>query len=323
MLRICIVRMLLYRCMVIMIPNACLALSIPDLAIASRDLPSIGSLDYRCTETLLSMGIVPSAVIDPDTPYSTLEGAVQAINLGTVIQPNLELLDQVSPELVMISPEFTHMAPRLSGIAKVKSLAPYSSESEANSWQRMITFTRGVGEAIGSRDLAEEMIKETESHFQLLRSRIAGDQLPPLLIVRLMDHKHARVFGNNSLFQVSLDQLGLSNAWQGPENHFGITMVSIDSLVDIDARLVILESPYSSNPSREQFAISGMWQHLPIIKRGDVIFLPATFNHFGALPSALGFAESLVNALAADEVGKQISSPCVANVSLASQQECR
>ena len=75
MLRICIVRMLLYRCMVIMIPTACLALSIPDLAIASRDIPSIGSLDYRCTETLLSMGIVPSAVIDPDTPYTTLEGA--------------------------------------------------------------------------------------------------------------------------------------------------------------------------------------------------------------------------------------------------------
>lgn len=260
-------------------------------------LPSIASLDYRCTETLLSMGIVPSAVIDPETPYSTLEGAAQAINLGTIIQPNLELLDQVSPELVLTSPEFTHMAPRLSGIAKVKSLAPYSSESGASSWQRMVSFTREVGEAIGSTDLAEDMIKETESHFQSLRSRIAGDQMPPLLIVRLMDHKHARVFGSNSLFQGSLDELGLSNAWQGPESHFGITMVSIDFLVDINARLVVLESPYSSNPSREQFAVSGMWQHLSIIKRGDVIFLPSTFNHFGALPSALRFAESLVEAL--------------------------
>lgn len=323
MLRICIVRMLLYRCMVIIIPTACLALSIPDLAIASRDIPSIGSLDYRCTETLLSMGIVPSAVIDPDTPYSTLEGAAQAINLGTIIQPNLELLDQVSPELVLTSPEFMHMVPRLSGIAKVKSLAPYSSESGASSWQRMISFTRRVGEAIGSTDLAEDMIKETESHFQSLRSRIAGDQMPPLLIVRLMDHKHARVFGSNSLFQGSLDQLGLSNAWQGPESHFGITMVSIDSLVDINSRLVILESPYATSSSREQFTVSGMWQHLPIIKRGDAIFLPATFNHFGALPSALGFAESLVNALAADEVGEQVINPCMDNDSLAKQQECR
>lgn len=297
MLRICTVRMSLFRCTIIMIFAACLVLPTPCLAIASRDLPSIASLDYRCTETLLSMGIVPSAVIDPETPYSTLEGAAQAINLGTIIQPNLELLDQVSPELVLTSPEFTHMAPRLSGIAKVKSLAPYSSESGASSWQRMVSFTREVGEAIGSTDLAEDMIKETESHFQSLRSRIAGDQMPPLLIVRLMDHKHARVFGSNSLFQGSLDELGLSNAWQGPESHFGITMVSIDFLVDINARLVVLESPYSSNPSREQFAVSGMWQHLSIIKRGDVIFLPSTFNHFGALPSALRFAESLVEAL--------------------------
>lgn len=297
--RICIVRMLLFRCMVTMTLTACLAFPTPSLAIITRDFISIASLDYRCTETLLSMGIVPNAVIDPDTPYSTLEGATQGINLGAIIQPNLELLDQISPELVLTSPEFTHMAPRLSGIAKVKSLAPYSSESEANSWQQIISFTRGVGEAIGSKDLAEDMIKEAESHFQSLRSRIAADQIPPLLVVRLMDHKHARVFGNNSLFQGSLDQLGLSNAWQGPENHFGITMVSIDSLVDINARLVILESPYASNPSREQFAVSGMWQHLPIIKRGDVIFLPATFNHFGALPSALGFADALVEALKA------------------------
>ncbi|MDR5873371.1 ABC transporter substrate-binding protein [Vreelandella gomseomensis] len=295
--RICIARIFLFRCMVTMILTACLALPTPGLAITPRDFTSIASLDYRCTETLLSMGIVPSAVIDPDAPYSTLEGATQAINLGTIIQPNLELLDQVSPELVLISPEFTHMAPRLSGIAKVKSLAPYSPESEANSWQRMISFTRRVGEAIGSTALAEDMINETESHFQSLRSRIAADQIPPLLIVRLMDHKHARIFGNNSMFQGSLDQLGLSNAWQGSENHFGIKMVSIDSLVGISGRLVILESPYADNPNRQQFAVSGMWEYLPIAKRDDVIFLPTTFNHFGALPSALGFADALVEAL--------------------------
>lgn len=301
MLCICTVRMPPFRCAMIIIFAACLLFPTPSLAIAPRDIPSIASLDYRCTETLLSIGIVPSAVINPKTSYSTLEGAAQAIDLGTIIQPNLELLDQVSPELVLTSPEFTHMASRLLDITKVKSLTPYGSERAAStsSWQQMVAFTREVGEAIGSTDLAENMIKETESHLQSLRSRIAGDQMPPFLIFRLMDHKHARVFGSNSLFQGSLDELGLSNAWQGPESHFGITMVSIDSLVDINARLVILESPYSNDSSREQFAVSGMWQHLPIIKRGDAIFLPATFNHFGALPSALRFAESLVEALEA------------------------
>ncbi|AQU81398.1 MULTISPECIES: ABC transporter substrate-binding protein [unclassified Halomonas] len=297
MLCFSIVRMLLFRCMVTMIPIACLVLSAPSLATNASDIPSTASLDYRVTETLLSMGIVPRAVIDPNTPYSTLEGAPQAINLGTIIQPNLELLDQVSPELVLTSPEFIHMVPRLSGVATVKSLTPYNSEIEANSWQRMMSFTREVGDAIGSKDLAEIMIQKTESDFQTLRSRIAGEQILPLLVVRLMDHKHARVFGNNSLFQGSLDQLGLLNAWEDSGNYFGVTMVSVDSLVDINARLVILESPYATSPSREQFAVSGMWQHLPMIKRGDFIFLPSTFNHFGSLPSALRFAEALVEAL--------------------------
>ncbi|PCF94262.1 ABC transporter substrate-binding protein [Vreelandella nigrificans] len=297
MLCFSIVRMLLFRCMVTMIPIACLVLSTPSLAINASDIPSIASLDYRVTETLLSMGIVPRAVIDPNTPYSTLEGAPQAINLGTIIQPNLELLDQVSPELVLTSPEFIHMVPRLSGVATVKKLTPYSSEIEANSWQRMMLFTREVGDAIGSKDLAEIMIQKTESDFQTLRSRVASEQISPLLVVRLMDHKHARVFGNNSLFQGSLDQLGLLNAWEDSGNYFGVTMVSIDSLADINARLVILESPYATSPSREQFAVSGMWQHLPMIKRGDFIFLPSTFNHFGSLPSALRFAEALVEAL--------------------------
>lgn len=196
-----IISMLLFRGLIAIVAIADLAFAAPGSAITHHEIPSVASLDYRSTETLLSLGIVPTAVIDSNTPYFTLRGAVKASNLGTIIQPNLEFLSQISPELVLTSPEFKHMTPRLSGIATVKSLTLYSPEFEANSWQRMTSFTREVGEAVDAADLAEEVIQEAEAHFQSLRKRIADDQIPPLLIVRLMDHKHARVFGNPEVKQ--------------------------------------------------------------------------------------------------------------------------
>ena len=41
----------------------------------------------------------------------------------------------------------------------------------------------------------------------------------------------------------------------------------------------------------------GIWGHVRSLQRGDEIYLPSTFSHFGALPSARHFAELLVEAL--------------------------
>ena len=79
-------------------------------------------------------------------------------------------------------------------------------------------------------------------------------------------------------------------------SNWGYTQVSVENLFDIEARLVIIRS-YNSAGIEEQIARTALWHYLPSVQRGDVVVLPSTFWIAGGLPSALRFAESLIEAL--------------------------
>ncbi len=275
-------------------------LTLPTKSLASSNNSAIAALDIRIVETLVAMDIIPMYLTEPKAQYFSTSRLSGSLNLGIGFQPNLELLSQVSPQQILVSPNLAQISARLSGISSLTSLTPYNNETGTDPWHQLTSFTRELGKYIYDERSAERLIRETEQHLHALRESIPDNQ-PPLLIIRLMDNRHARVFGNSSMFQSALEQLELTNAWQGESNHWGFTTVSIDALIDIDARLVLLESPYANSPVREQFSTQGTWQHMRSLQRGDEIYLPATFHHFGALPSALVFSEALVEALEAQK----------------------
>ncbi|MGP9767008.1 ABC transporter substrate-binding protein [Halomonas sp. AOP13-D3-9] len=285
---------LLFNSVVVMAIIAVLTLPIKSLA--SSNSSAIAALDIRIIETLVAMDIIPTSLTEPEAQSFSTPRLSGSTNLGIGFQPNLELLSQVSPQNILISPNLAQISARLSGISPLKSLTPYDNETRTDPWHQLTSFTRELGKYIDDERSAERLIRETEHHLHTLRDSLPRNQ-SPFLIIRLMDNRHARVFGSNSMFQSALEQLELTNAWQGESNHWGFTTVSINALIDIDARLVILESPYANSPVREQFSVRGTWQHMRSLRRGDEIYLPATFHHFGALPSALSFADLLVEAL--------------------------
>ena len=111
-----------------------------------------------------------------------------------------------------------------------------------------------------------------------------------------MDARHVRVFGENGLYQAVLEQLELENAWPGQTNSWGFAMVGIEELLGIDAQLVVVEpAPLGV---QAQLADSGLWQTLPDVQKDSVISLPPVWS-FGALPSAIRFADVLTHALVA------------------------
>lgn len=99
------------------------------------------------------------------------------------------------------------------------------------------------------------------------------------------------------MFQGVLKQLGLRNAWTEKTNQWGYSLVSIRELFNVaEARLVVLESAFPVG-IENHIDTSGMWRYLPSVRRGDFIVLPSSFWIAGVHPSALRFAESLVEAL--------------------------
>ncbi|WP_275286065.1 ABC transporter substrate-binding protein [Halomonas elongata] len=263
---------------------------------ALADPPRIATLDWTLAETLQALDTPPMAVAQIDA-YHDWVGEPHlpdtVADLGLRTQPNLELLSDLDPDRILISPMFANLTPRLSRIAPVKNFTLYTPGRDT--WQEMRELTRGVADVIGRPAAAEQLIEDAESRIAELRQQLSDDT-PPLLVVQFMDARHVRVFGDNGLYQAVLERLGLDNAWSGETNAWGFSLVGIEALANLDARLVVVE-PYPAGV-RETLDRSGLWQGLVRDSRGEPLVLPPVWS-FGALPSAQRFAEQLTAALEA------------------------
>lgn len=268
-------------------------------AVAQADTPRLATLDWTLAETLVALDAPPLASAQLEAYHAWVDEPAlpdTTIDLGLRSQPNLELLARLAPDHILISPMFANLAPRLERIASVKTLPLYRAEHDT--WQEMRRLTRSLGELVERPEAARRLIDTTEARLDTLRACLDGTAPPPLLMVQFMDGRHVRVFGDNGLFQAVLDRLALTNAWTGPTNAWGFSLAGIEALAGLDARLVVIE-PYPAGV-RETLAESGLWQHLVEAGRGSPIVLPPVWS-FGAMPSALRFAERLVDALENDD----------------------
>src|SRR5699024_2281425 len=137
--------------------------------------------------------IVPAAAAEIES-YNLWVGApalpASVRNLGLRAQPNLELLAQIDPDLITITPMYGGLKPLLSRIAPVKVIGIYGDDRPV--WQATVEATRDLAQAVGRPQAAEPLIRETKRRIATAAQQIPDD-LPPLLILQFKDARHARV----------------------------------------------------------------------------------------------------------------------------------
>ncbi|WP_082140419.1 ABC transporter substrate-binding protein [Halomonas sp. PR-M31] len=264
---------------------------------------SIVTLDWTVAETMLALGVVPQGVAQLDA-YRDWVGSPEmpasVVDLGLRAQPNLELLADLDPSDILITPLFASLEPRLSRIAPVTTLGIYATSNDP--WASMLAATRKLGRLTGRPEAAERLIASTETQLAQAKKRLPENS-PALLVVQFMDERHVRVFGERSLFQGVLSRLGLDNAWQEKTNTYGFSLVGLEDLAELKAHLVVVE-PLPTGVE-EQLAESGLWQNLDAVRRHQVSTLPPVWS-FGALPSAQRFTHLLVKALTPKERAEDV-----------------
>lgn len=261
---------------------------------------SVAVFDWTIAETLLSFdpGFVSLGNV---AAFHTWTGDAyedaNIIDIGTQTFPNMELLSSIRPDRILLPPRQVRLGQRLANIAPFTIIEsyPYVTNRKDSLWARFDAFALEIGTTLDRQEDAEKRVSDTQSHLEALKSNV-GPQ-PPLLIVQLVNKHYVRVYGDNSMFQGVLQQLGLSNAWTEKTNQWGYSLVSIRELFNVDeARLVLIESAFPIG-IESSIETSGMWRYLPSVQRGDFIVLQSFFWIAGTLPSAQRFADSLVRAL--------------------------
>lgn len=254
----------------------------------------VATLDWTIGETLLALDASVDGIAQVEDYHRWVSeprvpDTVSDIGLRT--QPNIELLAQLAPEVILLSPMFAGLVPRLEEIAPTLSLDLYTPGTDT--WEEILTLTRDIGSLTERDAKAEALIEQTHAQLAALRERLPPSA--PLFMVQFIDARHVRVFGANSLYDAVTQQLGLENAWQDATNSWGFAQQGIEVLARYpEARLVMIEPlPLGTAAELER---SGLWRQLPSVRRGDVLTLAPVWS-FGALPSAQRFAHLLVEAL--------------------------
>ncbi|WP_176475844.1 ABC transporter substrate-binding protein [Halomonas salipaludis] len=266
--------------------------------------PDVLAYSWSIVETLVALDLPPRGMTMKKS-YETW-GSIETLPeevMEVGFPPNLELVSEISPSFIMIGSDGPALDGRLPEHYATYRTTLYNEDVDR--WYEISEFSIDIAKMVGRLELGNEYVGFVENRIDKMKRRVA-DWEKPLLIIRALDDTHVRVYGKNSLPQAVADRLGLTNAWDGPTNGWGFSIVTAAELVGIEAQLIIVEGPRLSGEMQEKLAGHGIWQHVPSVKEGTVITIPP-FWIFGALPSALRFAEALVEALEASSDPEEAS----------------
>ncbi|MCE9848642.1 ABC transporter substrate-binding protein [Aeromonas allosaccharophila] len=265
---------------------------------AVKSVPRIATVDWTIAETLLALGVTPLAVGDAG-PYQAWVGEPRlptgVVDIGLRTQPNRELLAELKPDHILISPLAAPLAPTLSRIAPVSTIALYDGQTDL--WLRLHEVTLTLARMVGKTAEGERLLAGLDRDLASMQARLPAD-LPPLLVVQFIDERHVRVFGRHSLFDAVMTRLGLRNCWQEQTNDWGFSVVSIEQFMALPTARLVVVDPIPVGVS-ERLQEPGLWQHLPLVRQASVLHLPAVWS-FGGVLAARRFAGLLSDALLQD-----------------------
>ncbi|RJT28770.1 iron-siderophore ABC transporter substrate-binding protein [Mesorhizobium waimense] len=268
-------------------------------SMAAANTLRIVSLDAGLTETLLMLGVRPVAIADREVWEKwVVEPPLppEIADVGTLLEPNLEFLQQLRPDIILAIPYLDGIKPLLERVAPVTTIGIYTEEGRP--YQLAVEATRQLARLVGKEEQGEALIAATEAGFSEIRQQLAPLSARPLYIVNFMDPRNVRVYGRQSLFQDVFDRIGIRNAWTGDTNYWGFATLGLEGLATAsDARLAYMEPlPEGAGGTLTE---SPVWNAMPFVRNRSIMRLPAVLM-FGALPSAARFARELAKAMTGD-----------------------
>ncbi|RUU11806.1 iron-siderophore ABC transporter substrate-binding protein [Mesorhizobium sp. USDA-HM6] len=260
--------------------------------------PRIVCLDDGLAETLLTLGVRPVAIADRKVWEDwVVEPALppEVADVGTLLEPNLEFLQQLKPDLILSTPYLDGIKPLLERVAPVMIIGIYRENGQP--YRNAVEATRKLAALVGRQAEGEALIAATEASFAKIGLELAPFAARPVYVVSFMDQRNVRVYGRMSLFQDVFERIGIRNAWTAETNYWGFSTVGIDGLATADdARLAYLEPlPAGAGGTLTE---SPVWNAMPFVRNRTIMRLPPVLM-FGALPAASRFARVLAESMTA------------------------
>lgn len=273
-----------------------LLLKMGNVHAASIDPQRIVALEWLPVELMLALGITPYAMADT-TNYKAWVGEPKLpdgiIEVGLRTEPNLELLTQLKPSLILYSAGYGPSPEKLARIA------PGLGFSFNDGSGKPLTVARQslteLGEKLGMQQEARDHLLKFDQFIEQMKPRFASRGDKPVLLMTLLDSRHALVIGKNSLFQQVMELLGVKNAWAGETNFWGSAVVGLERLAEVkDADVICFD--HNNDAEMARVTATPLWNSMPFVRQNRFQRVPPVWL-YGATLSAMNFTTTLARAI--------------------------
>ncbi|MFG1173670.1 Fe(3+)-hydroxamate ABC transporter substrate-binding protein FhuD [Erwiniaceae bacterium CAU 1747] len=254
------------------------------------------ALEWLPLELLMALGVTPMGAAELHNYRQWVgEPALPAsvVDVGLRTEPNLELLTQMRPSLILFSQGYGPDP------ARFERIAPGMGFSFNDGKGRPLSTARDSLMALATRinrvSQAQAHLAELDALILQVKTRLAARRQRSLLLMSVLDARHAIVFSANGLFQQVMDELGLVNAWQGESTFWGSVVVGIERLAGMrDVEVINFE--HNNQHIIDRVTSTALWQSLPFVRQGRFQQAPRVW-FYGATLSAIQLIHTLDRAL--------------------------
>ena len=259
---------------------------------------TVVALDWALAETVLSLGIMPQGIADVkgyQTWVTEPELNNSVVDVGSRREPNLELLTELQPDVILISQHMVAAYKQLSEIAPTLVYSVYNNDKTPLISAMQITTQLGL--LLDKEQQAKQVITQTQQRLQANGDNIRRLQANnnPLIFIRFINDKTVRIHGAGSLAQATIENMGLVNDWHEQSNLWGFTTAGIEKLAAHQQANVLIFGPLKA-AERKLLTQSALWQAMAFTRTDSVFELPAIWT-FGGLVSAQRFSDHITQQL--------------------------
>lgn len=256
------------------------------------------ALDWALTETVLSLGVELEGIADAKGYQQWVvkpELNSNVTDVGSRREPNLELLTELKPDVILISEHMAAAYHQLNKIAPVLVYSIYSKKKQP--LESATNITLSLGKLFDKEQRAQQVIAETNKRLNENgeKVRAAGNSDKPLIFARFINDKTLRIHSQGSLAQATIRTMGLKNDWQEQTNLWGFSTTGTERLAEHQKANIMIFGPLQEE-ERKQLTQSPFWQAMEFTRTDSVYELPSIWT-FGGLIAAQRFSDHITELL--------------------------
>ncbi|MFP1823410.1 Fe(3+)-hydroxamate ABC transporter substrate-binding protein FhuD [Lonsdalea quercina] len=263
---------------------------------AVSDVRRIVALEWQPLELLMALGVTPLGIADKHNYQRWVKSPTlpdSVVDVGLRTEPNLELLTQLRPSLLLYADGFGPAPAQMARIAPCMGFSfIHGDDGPLESARRSL---RALGDRLDLRPAVEQHLALFSRFMAQARINLHAYTRRPLLLFTVMDARHVLILGRNSLFQSIMDELGIDNAWEGETNAWGSIIVGMERLATLSAETEAMCFDHGNSALMEAVEANPLWQALPFVRHHRWRRVEPVWFYGGTL-SAMRFCETLANA---------------------------